>query len=108
MENDLTTHRTLTEPVACLVETEKGVMVWPIEDYNVALTYCDEDQSPIRLYAAQCPLRAALPYEEAIKEYENALKAAFPKGATGEAFHHWNAARSHRAVIAAMSEWDAK
>ena len=34
-------------------------------------------------------------YEFAIKEYEDALKAAFPEGATGEAFHHWNAARKH-------------
>ena len=34
-------------------------------------------------------------YEFAIKEYEDALKAAFPEGATGEASHHWNAARKH-------------
>jgi hypothetical protein len=34
-------------------------------------------------------------YEFAIKEYEDALKAAFPEGATGEAFHHWNSARKH-------------
>jgi hypothetical protein len=57
MENDLTTHRTLTEPVACLVETEKGVMVWPIEDYNVALTYRDEDQLPVMLYTDPKPRR---------------------------------------------------
>ena len=34
-------------------------------------------------------------YEFAINEYEQALKAAFPQGATGDAFHHWNAARKH-------------
>ena len=34
-------------------------------------------------------------YEFAIKEYEDALKVAFPEGATGQAFHHWNAARKH-------------
>ena len=34
-------------------------------------------------------------YEFAINEYEQALKAAFPRGATGDAFHHWNAARKY-------------
>lgn len=34
-------------------------------------------------------------YEFAINEYEQALKAAFPQGATGDAFHHWNAALKH-------------
>jgi hypothetical protein len=45
------------EPVACLVETQKGVMVWPIEDYNVALTYCDDGQLPIKLYTSPQPRR---------------------------------------------------
>ena len=31
--------------------------------------------------------------KEAIKHYEAALKEAFPRGATGEVFHHWNEAR---------------
>jgi len=31
---------------------------------------------------------------EAIKHYEAALKAAFPQGASGEAFEHWNKART--------------
>jgi hypothetical protein len=30
---------------------------------------------------------------EAMKHYEAALKAAFPSGATGDVFHHWNEAR---------------
>ena len=30
---------------------------------------------------------------EAIKHYEAALKEAFPSGATGDVFHHWNEAR---------------
>lgn len=54
MENE-TTHPALTEPVACLVETEKGVMVWPIADYDVALTYCADGQLPIKLYTAPWP-----------------------------------------------------
>jgi hypothetical protein len=29
----------------------------------------------------------------AIQHYEAALKAAFPEGATGEVFNHWNEAR---------------
>ncbi len=33
--------------------------------------------------------------ELAIAEYEQALKLAFPSGATGDVFHHWNAARKH-------------
>lgn len=31
--------------------------------------------------------------KEAIAHYEAALKEAFPRGATGEVFHHWNEAR---------------
>ena len=31
--------------------------------------------------------------KEAIKHYEAALKEAFPRGATGDVFHHWNEAR---------------
>jgi len=38
------------EPVACMVETEDGVMVWPISDYNEAGTYCEEGEFPIKLY----------------------------------------------------------
>lgn len=34
-------------------------------------------------------------YEFAIAEYEKALHSAFPKGATGDVFHHWNAARKY-------------
>ena len=32
---------------------------------------------------------------ESINEYELALKKAFPKGASGEVFEHWNKARMH-------------
>lgn len=38
------------QPVACLVETEQGVMVWPIEDINEAGTYCEENEFPVLLY----------------------------------------------------------
>lgn len=31
--------------------------------------------------------------KEAIAHYEAALKEAFPRGATGDVFHHWNEAR---------------
>lgn len=34
-------------------------------------------------------------YELAIAEYEAALQSAFPAGATGDVFHHWNSARKH-------------
>ena len=40
------------EPVACLVETEQGVMVWPIADINEAGTYCEESEFPILLYTS--------------------------------------------------------
>jgi len=40
------------EPVACLVETEQGVMVWPISDFNKVGAYCDEDEFPELLYSA--------------------------------------------------------
>lgn len=49
------------EPVACLVETGRGVMVWPIEDYEVACTYCDDDEFPVKLCAAPPPQAAREP-----------------------------------------------
>lgn len=42
----------VVEPVACLVETEWGVMVWPISDIDEAGTYCDEGEFPELLYPA--------------------------------------------------------
>jgi hypothetical protein len=35
--------------------------------------------------------------KEAIEHYEAALKEAFPSGATGDVFYHWNEARKARA-----------
>ena len=43
------------EPVACLVETEQGVLVWPIDDFNEAGTYCDPDEFPQYLYTQPAP-----------------------------------------------------
>ena len=43
------------EPVACLVETEQGAMVWPIADINEAGTYCEENEFPILLYTSPQP-----------------------------------------------------
>lgn len=34
-------------------------------------------------------------YEFAIAEYEKALMSAFPDGARGDVFRHWNDARKH-------------
>ena len=47
--------RSQQEPVACLVETEDGVMVWPIENYKEAVTYCDGNEQPVKLYAHPAP-----------------------------------------------------
>ena len=38
------------EPVACFVETEQGMMLWPIEDINEAGNYCEANEFPILLY----------------------------------------------------------
>ena len=43
-------HESTNEPVACFVETEQGVMVWPIDDINEAGTYCEENEFPVLLY----------------------------------------------------------
>lgn len=40
------------QPVACLVETEQGVMLWPIEDINEAENYCEENEFPVLLYTS--------------------------------------------------------
>ena len=57
-----------------------------------ALRQALEQQEPVN---NQIMFKRLEAYEFAIKEYEDALKAAFPEGATGEAFHHWNSARKH-------------
>ena len=43
-------NKSTNEPVACFVETEQGVMVWPIDDINEAGTYCEENEFPVLLY----------------------------------------------------------
>lgn len=43
------------EPVACLVETEQGAMVWPIQDYDEASTYCPAGEWPVKLYTHPAP-----------------------------------------------------
>jgi len=40
------------EPVGCNAPLDGGAMLFRIEDYNEATTYCDDDEEPIKLYAA--------------------------------------------------------
>lgn len=40
------------EPLACYVDTEQGLMLWPIEDINDAGTYCEPDEFPQLLYTS--------------------------------------------------------
>jgi hypothetical protein len=42
--------------------------------------------------------------KNAIAHYESALKEAFPSGATGDVFHHWNEARKALAEQPAQQE----
>lgn len=37
--------------------------------------------------------------KEAISHYEAALKIAFPVGASGQVFHHWNEARKFLGLV---------
>jgi hypothetical protein len=41
------------KPSAYITETEKGDMVWRVEDYIEACTYCDDDEFPEPLYKSQ-------------------------------------------------------
>jgi len=43
----------MPEPVACLVETEHGPMVWPIADFDEAGTYCEPDELPEMLVTVE-------------------------------------------------------
>jgi hypothetical protein len=43
------------EPVACMVQTDTGLMLWPIEDYKEAENYCEEDEFPEYLYTRPAP-----------------------------------------------------
>lgn len=38
-------------PVAWLVETDHGIMLWPYADKHEALSYCDEGEYPTPLYS---------------------------------------------------------
>lgn len=41
------------KPAAYITETEKGDMVWRVEDYAEACAYCDDDEFPEPLYKNQ-------------------------------------------------------
>jgi len=71
----------VVEPVACLVETEWGVMVWPISDIDEAGTYCDEGEFPELLYSATTV--SAL--RERIAELESELRRVTTSPPTGGA-----------------------
>jgi len=71
----------VVEPVACLVETERGVMVWPIADLGEASTYCDEGEFPEPLYSATTV--SAL--RERIAELESELRRVTTSPPTGGA-----------------------
>ena len=62
---------TAPEPVACLVETEGGAMVWPIDDIDEAGTYCELDEFPVLLYRATAP---EITTDEAVKRLTKALR----------------------------------
>jgi len=65
----MTTKFKMPEPVACIVETEQGPMVWPIADFDEASTYCEPDEFPEQLYTADA-LRDVL--EQAAQLCDNA------------------------------------
>lgn len=44
------------KPAAYITETEKGDMVWRVEDYIEACAYCDDDEFPEPLYKNQAQL----------------------------------------------------
>ena len=58
----------------------------------------------VRSKAAAIRARGASMTKNAIAHYESALKEAFPSGATGDVFHHWNEARKALAEQPAQQE----
>jgi hypothetical protein len=44
---------------------------------------------------------------KAMKHYEAALLEAFPRGATGDVFHHWNEARKAQREWVGLTEQEA-
>jgi hypothetical protein len=61
------------EPVACMVQTDTGLMLWPIEDYKEAENYCEEDEFPEYLYTRPTPAKPAQPLtaEQVFKAIEH-------------------------------------
>ena len=71
--------RKMVGPVACLTEVEGMTMVWPIADYAEAVTYCDEGENPVLLYAAP-PQRQLLTDEECIEAIDASFEFALASG----------------------------
>ena len=74
-------HESTNEPVACFVETEQGVMVWPIDDINEAGTYCEENEFPVLLYTNPQDQKK----DEALRLALEALKNPWKAGPHGVA-----------------------
>lgn len=78
----------LPEPVACYVETEKQVMLWPIEDIDEAGTYCEENDSPHLLYTAD-QLKQAIC--DSLEKVELLFDVAQKLGSMDQFQHHLRA-----------------
>lgn len=71
-------------PVAVLVETDSGVMVWPIRDSAEACTYCDPDETPQMLYLHPAAPQAQPAHTEAeVQELLNYFKVYMCYSAEG-------------------------
>ena len=66
----------------------------PPEERNFCPRCGKRHGPPGHIHTCSPPADAyAQPQQEAIEHYERALKVAFPSGAEGAVFEHWNAAR---------------
>lgn len=50
--------------VGWIVETSKGSMFWPLDDYKDACTYCEEAAEPVEIYCNQSRLNQHIEAQE--------------------------------------------
>lgn len=73
------------EPVACMVETEQGVMTWPIACLDEARSYCDEGEEPELL----CRMGSEPAKARALRLADDAAESVICTEGHSPAAYHW-------------------
>ena len=50
--------------VGWIVETSEGAMFWPLNEYDIACTYCEYETEPVEIYCNQSKLNQHIEAQE--------------------------------------------